>query len=82
MLILSRRLGESIVIGDDIQVTILGVNGNQIRIGIDAPRDVAVHREEIYQRISEQVKPHKRNSGGNHLKHQSKTRSYPRTIAR
>lgn len=55
MLILSRRLGESIVIGDDINVTILGVNGNQVRIGIDAPKTVAVHREEIYRKITNQI---------------------------
>jgi len=51
MLILTRKVGESINIGDDITITILGVKGNQVRIGIDAPKDVAVHREEIYQRI-------------------------------
>jgi carbon storage regulator len=51
MLILSRRIGEIIRIGPDIVVTILGVKGSQIRIGIDAPKDVAVHREEIFERI-------------------------------
>ena len=51
MLILTRRLGESIVIGDSVSVMILGVKGNQVRVGIDAPREVAVHREEIYERI-------------------------------
>lgn len=54
MLILSRRLGESITIGDEVTVTVLGVNGNQIRLGIDAPREISVHREEIYNRIAEQ----------------------------
>jgi carbon storage regulator CsrA len=51
MLILTRKSGETLNIGDDIDVTVLGVKGNQIRVGINAPRDVAVHREEIYQKI-------------------------------
>ena len=51
VLILTRRVGEKIVIGEDVTVTVLSVKGNQVRIGIDAPRDVTVHREEIYQRI-------------------------------
>lgn len=52
MLILTRRVGESLVIGDDVVVNVLGVKGNQVRIGVDAPKDVTVHREEIYDRIN------------------------------
>lgn len=51
MLILTRRVGETLIIGEDVQVTVLGIKGNQVRIGVKAPKDVSVHREEIFDRI-------------------------------
>jgi carbon storage regulator len=51
MLILTRRVGETVVIGEEVTVTVLGVKGNQVRLGVNAPREVAVHREEIFERI-------------------------------
>jgi carbon storage regulator len=60
MLILTRRVGETLMVGDDVTVTVLGVKGNQVRIGVNAPKEVAVHREEIYERIKRE-----RSSEGN-----------------
>ncbi len=54
MLILTRRVGETLMVGDEVTVTVLGVKGNQVRIGVNAPKDVSVHREEIYQRIQKE----------------------------
>jgi len=54
MLILTRRVGETVMIGNDVTVTVLGVKGNQVRVGINAPKNVAVHREEIYERIKKE----------------------------
>ena len=56
MLILTRRIGETLIVGDDVNITVLGVKGNQVRLGINAPKDVTVHREEIYLRIQQEKK--------------------------
>ena len=72
MLILTRRVGETLVIGDDVTVTVLGVRGNQVRLGVNAPKDVAVHREEIYQRI--QNEKDAENLTENKMKAEEKTR--------
>ena len=58
MLILTRKIGESIIIGDNVKVTVLGVEGRQVRVGIDAPKEVSVHREEIYEKIAPSVLKH------------------------
>lgn len=61
MLILTRRVGESLMIGEQVTVTVLGVKGNQVRIGVNAPKDVTVHREEIYERIQKEKSPESNN---------------------
>ena len=63
MLILTRRVGETVVIGNDVDVTVLGVKGNQVRLGVKAPREVSVHREEIYKRIKDEAREDAANSG-------------------
>jgi carbon storage regulator len=62
MLILTRRVGETVMIGDDVTITVLGVKGNQVRVGINAPKSVAVHREEIYERIKREQQPERQES--------------------
>ena len=64
MLILTRRVGETLIIGDNVTVTVLGVKGNQVRIGVNAPKEVSVHREEIYQRIQQEKADEQ--AAGNH----------------
>ncbi|HYB31960.1 MAG TPA: carbon storage regulator CsrA [Steroidobacteraceae bacterium] len=71
MLILTRRVGETVMIGDDVTITVLGVKGNQVRVGINAPKHVAVHREEIYERI-------KREQQTEELAEEPKTADYAR----
>ena len=70
MLILTRRVGETVMIGEDVTVTVLGVKGNQVRVGVNAPRDVAVHREEIFERIKREEQeggsPRPAKSGNGH----------------
>ena len=63
MLILTRRVGETLMIGDEVTVTVLGVKGNQVRIGVNAPKDVSVHREEIYERIKRENSPAGQDAG-------------------
>jgi carbon storage regulator len=65
MLILTRRVGETVMIGDDVTITVLGVKGNQVRVGINAPKHVAVHREEIYERIKREQQDGRSAEGSN-----------------
>ena len=74
MLILTRRVGESVVIGDNVTVTVLGVKGNQVRIGVNAPREVAVHREEIFERIQREKKAN--GNGATHPDYQVEAVAY------
>lgn len=69
MLILTRRVGETVIIGNDVDITVLGVKGNQVRLGVKAPRDVSVHREEIYRRIKHEAQQGAKLARNGHHEH-------------
>lgn len=71
MLILTRRVGETLMIGDDVTVTVLGVKGNQVRIGVNAPKEITVHREEIYERIQREKEAQARSGTQSSEMHES-----------
>lgn len=77
MLILTRKVGESITIGDEVKITVLGIHGRQVRLGIIAPQKVVVHREEIYVRIQEENKKGDQSKKGNMSKLTNKSREKP-----
>lgn len=77
MLILTRKIGESITIGDEVKITVLGIHGRQVRLGIIAPQKVVVHREEIYVRIQEENKKGDQSKKGNMSKLTDKSREKP-----
>lgn len=80
MLILTRRVGETVMIGNDVTVTVLGVKGNQVRVGINAPKNVAVHREEIYERIKREQQGDV-NGNGQHADPLEQTRAKHKAVA-
>ena len=80
MLILTRRIGETIMIGDDVAITVLGIQGGQVRIGVDAPLEIKVHRQEIYLRIQQENGGHQENNGHNEaVDHPADAPASPRT---
>ena len=79
MLILTRRVGETVMIGNDVTVTVLGVKGNQVRVGVNAPKDVAVHREEIYERIKREEDQDGPRAGNDHQDRRRRLKNIPKS---